>query len=242
MINILNKIYKEDRQAFYAMIKRCIEQEEKAFIVTANPETIMLTYENSELEKILLNDEVTIIPDGIGVVKGAKKLGIHIQERIPGIELVETLLDFLNETKKTIYFYGSKQEVLDKLANKLESEYPGISVLGLKNGYDNEDAEVFKDIQEKKPDVILVAHGIPKQELIIDRYYNKLQKGICIGVGGSLDVLSGAKKRAPMIFRKLNIEWLYRIIKEPSRIKRFCKYNLKLILVLKKIKNINKNT
>lgn len=237
MRKFFEKMFKESKQEFCSLVEKNIDKQNKMFIITANPETFMTSEGDKAFEDILLDSDTTIIGDGIGIVKGAKILGITVKERIPGIEIVEEILKYSDINKKSIYFYGSKQEVIDKLEQMLKTNYPGIDILGLKNGYTNKEEEVFADIKKKAPDVILVAQGIPRQELIIARHYKDFEKGIFIGVGGSLDVLSGAKKRAPKVFIKLNLEWFYRLLKEPSRIKRFCKYNLKLIFVLRKIKN-----
>ena len=236
MIDILNKIYKDSKESFYNSLREKLEKEEKAFVITANPEIIMMSQENPRLVSLLLNSETTVVPDGIGVIKYGKKLDIHIQEKITGIDLTESLFELANQTNKSIYCYGSKQKTLDSLKGVLESIYPNIQIKGLKNGYDYKAEEVFRDIEQKEPDVVLIALGVPKQEIVIEEYYSKLKKGICVGVGGSLDVLSGNKKRAPMFLRKKNLEWLYRIIKEPRRVKRFYNYNLKFYIKMKSTK------
>ena len=131
---------------------------------------------------------------------------------------------------------GAKEEVVSSLANKIKVEYPSIKLLGFSNGYvKNLDKEMEK-ISKLKPDILLVALGIPMQEELIYRHMNEFNKGIIVGVGGSFDVLSGTKKRAPKIFIKLNLEWLYRIIKEPSRLKRFWNNNVKFIFKVRKEK------
>ncbi|MCL2384005.1 MAG: WecB/TagA/CpsF family glycosyltransferase [Oscillospiraceae bacterium] len=230
MIDVLNKIYKGSKESFYETVKEKMEKEEKAFIITANPEIIMIAEKRTEIKEILLSDEAIIIPDGFSVVKRGRNMGVHIEEKIPGIDLVQNFLKFANENNKSIYCYGSKEETERGLEDVLRKTYPNVKIEGLKNGYDYTEEEVFADIKTKKPDIILVAMGVPRQEQIAAKHYDDLEKGIIIGVGGSLDVLSGSKKRAPKFFRKRNLEWLYRILREPRRIKRFYKYNIKFYL------------
>ena len=133
-----------------------------------------------------------------------------------------------------MYLFGAKQEVIEKMQEKIKKDYPQIQLLGAKNGYTEDKQKVFEEIEKLQPDVVLVALGAPMQEKIIYQNLKKFQKGIFIGVGGSLDVLSGSKKRAPKIFIKLNLEWLYRIALHPKRWKRFYNGNIKFIYKIKK--------
>ena len=137
---------------------------------------------------------------------------------------------------KTLFLLGAKKEVVEKLRQVLNDNYPNIQILGSVDGYVENKDEVFEEIKEKKPDVCLVALGIPRQELLISKHIKDFDKGIFIGVGGSFDVLSGSKKRAPKIFIKLKIEWLYRIVREPKRLKRFFKSNIRYIGKIRKEK------
>jgi len=231
-----DKIYTEGFLAFSDVLKDKLEKQEKTFVITANPETLMIGQDNSEFDRILRSDKTVIVPDGIGVVKAANMLHIPVKERVTGVEIVQKLFEFLNERKGSLYLLGAKKEVLDKLVERLRNEYPGIVLVGHCDGYVKDKDAVFDKIVEAKPDVVLVALGIPAQELLIDKHYDRFEKGIFIGVGGSFDVLSGTKKRAPKIFIKLNLEWLYRIVTEPKRIKRFYVSNVKFISIIRKMR------
>lgn len=204
------------------------------FIVTANPETIMTAEQNENLKKALLDENTTIIPDGIGIVKGAKILGYQVKETIPGVELCTKLFEYCNQYSKSIFLLGATKEVIEKLVNVFKNDYPNAHICGYENGYVEDRQAVFNKISKLEPDVLLVALGIPDQELLIYKNLDKFNKGIFVGVGGSFDVLSGTKKRAPKLFIKLHLEWLYRILKEPKRLKRFFKSNIKYILKIKK--------
>lgn len=234
MQEYLRKIYSQDKESYYKLLASDLKKGKKRFIITVNPETLMLSEKDDELKSILDNDSNSFVPDGIAVVKSARKTGVDIKERITGVDITDYLLTIANKEKYSVYFFGAKEEVLESLLVKIANEYPNIKVAGYSNGYVKNRDNVMKDIIKKSPDICIVALGIPYQEKIIAKYFPKAKKGIYIGVGGSLDVLSGTKKRAPKLFIKLNMEWLYRLIKEPSRIKRFWNYNVKFIFKIKK--------
>lgn len=237
MKKFLEKLYKNDKKSFFEILKKDLKNKNKKFIVTVNPETLMIAEKDLELKEILEDDSVSFVPDGIGVVKAAKMIGVDVKERIPGIEIAEKLFEFANESKKSLYLFGAKQEVLNNLKEKIEKNYSNIKLLGMTNGYVENKEEEFQKTIKKEPDIVLVALGIPAQEKLIYKYFKDFKKGIFVGVGGSFDVLSGTKKRAPQIFIKTNTEWLYRILKEPKRIKRFWANNVKFIFKIRKEKN-----
>lgn len=223
------RLYTKSRREYCIKLSKYLDTRAKKFIVTANPETFMMAKSDEVMRGILENEENDIIPDGIAVVNAAVFYGIKVTERITGVDTASVLLELLNNKKKTLYLFGSKQEVIDKLVEKIKAEYPCIKILGATNGYVEDKDAVMEKIVDLNPDVCLVALGIPEQEKLIARHVDKASKGIYMGVGGTFDVLSGMKKRAPKLFIKLNLEWLYRLIKEPSRIKRFWDNNVKFV-------------
>lgn len=230
------KIYKEGYDSFIEILERKIKKDEKAFVITANPETLMIGKENSEFDRVLKSEKTTIVPDGIGVVKAANILNYNVKERVTGVEIVQGLFRILNQEQKKLYLFGAKKEVVTQLVEKVKKDYPNIIISGYNDGYVEDKDSVFDEIANIQPDAVLVALGIPAQEMLIAKNYNRFEKGIFIGVGGSFDVLSGMKKRAPKIFIKLNLEWLYRILKEPSRFGRFYRSNVKFISEIKKMR------
>ena len=242
MIEFIRKTYKQSKDALIKELECALLEEKKIHVVTANPEIMMHGDRNADYARLLLNERTLITPDGIGIVKAANFLKCPVLERIPGVEMVQELLKILDQHQLSLYCYGSKAEVLEKFHHVLKENYPDIKVVGLKDGYTNKEDDVFKDIASKNPDLILVALGVPRQELVIRQHFDTFSKGIFVGVGGSLDVLSGSIKRAPQIFIKLNLEWLYRIAGDPKRIKRFYNNNVKFFKKLKtekRIKNEN---
>ena len=236
MRKLFDKLYKKSAQSFYEILSDNLKNNKKTFVVTANPETFMISEKNEDVRKMLLDKETVMVPDGIGVLKAGKKIGYNIEERITGIDIANELLKFGNEQKKSIYLFGSKQEVIDSMKIVIKEQYPNLKLVGTSNGYVTDKDKVFDEIVKLEPDIVLVALGIPLQEMLIYKHLNRFKKGIFVGIGGAFDVMSGMKKRVPKIFIKLNLEWLYRIMKEPKRFKRFYNSNVKFILEIRKYK------
>lgn len=226
MEKIFKNIYNKSKEEYFNYLKKLLKNNDKKFIITVNPEIVMNSVNNNEIREILINKNNSLVPDGISIVKKAKKYNIDIKERITGVDISEFLLNEANKNKNSIYLFGAKEEVISKLIEKIKSNYPNINILGYSDGYVKNKDKVMKEIINKKPDICMIALGVPNQELLINKYIDKVDKGIYIGVGGTFDVLSGYKKRAPQLFIKLNLEWLYRIICEPKRIGRFIKNNI----------------
>ncbi len=207
---------------------------EKLFIVTANPEILMHAGQSQEIRDMLLDPATAVIPDGISVVKAMQACGLPAQERITGVDLAEKLLEQAGKAGKSVYLLGAREEVVSTLARKLKEKYPGMAV-AFHNGYDGDKDSLFQnEIAAAAPDLVLVALGVPAQELLISRHLDRFSKGVFVGVGGSFDVLSGLKQRAPAFFVKTNTEWLYRIAREPSRLKRFWNNNVKFLSEVKR--------
>ncbi len=236
MKEILEKMYKNSFESFCNVMISTLNKKQKMFIITANPETLMLSKRDIELNTMLHDNNSIIVPDGIGIVKAAKIKGINIQERITGVDIVQFLFEYANKEKLKVYLFGSKQEVIEKMEKVINKKYKNVDLVGATNGYIENKDEEFKKIKKSKPDIVMVALGIPAQEKLIYKHLNDFKKGIFIGVGGSFDVISGTKKRAPKLFIDLNLEWFYRIICEPTRIKRFWNNNIRFLFEIKKEK------
>lgn len=206
-------------------------------IVTPNPEIVMAAKDNAEFKNII-NTASLVIPDGIGVVKGAAILGTPLKERVAGFDLICNLLELYKDGSKTFYFWGSKPGIAEIAKQKMEEKYPNIKILGVDDGYfdDNKKEQIKEKIRALKPDILLVGTGAPKQEKIINELLDENIFKIGIGCGGSLDVLSGTVKRAPKLFIKLHIEWAWRLLKQPSRIGRM----MVLPKFLKEVKKVAK--
>lgn len=232
----LEKIYQKSRDSYYELLKNDLKQNKKRFVITVNPEILVMAQKDNSLDGMLLDEETSLVPDGIAVVKACRKLKLPVTERITGVEIADFLLREANENGYSVYLLGAKKEVVSALAQKIEKDYPNAVLMGFTDGYVEDKDAVFGEIKAKKPDICLVALGVPAQERLIAKHISDFDKGIFVGVGGSFDVLSGSKARAPEFFIKHNIEWLYRIAKEPKRLKRFYNNNVKFLFSIKKTK------
>ena len=160
--------------------------------------------------------------DGIGAVMALKKRGYNDVIKIPGCELWLKIISMTFQQGKTFYLVGGKQEVIEETIKKLKVDFPGIEIANFRNGYiktEEEKQALIDDIATKKPDVVFVAMGSPKQELLMEEISQR-HPAIYQGLGGSFDVYTGNVKRAPKWWVDHNLEWAYRLVKEPSRIKR----------------------
>lgn len=232
-----NKIYRGSMEDLIKGLTGRIDSGKGSFVVTANPEIFMMGKEHDEMNEALLDEDTLIVPDGIGVIKGGEVLGVRFKERIPGVEICGELLRYADKTHRSLYLFGAERRVLEALVNRIGKEYPGIELVGYMDGYIEDKDSAFRQITELEPDIVLVALGTPAQELLIHRFYRAERPGLYMGVGGSFDVLSGLKKRAPAFFIKCNLEWLYRITKEPKRLKRFWNSNVRFLFEIRKEKN-----
>ncbi|MDD3895915.1 MAG: WecB/TagA/CpsF family glycosyltransferase [Bacilli bacterium] len=194
-----------------------IENNEQHFLVNINPLIIMNYYQNEKYKQIF-NQEKYQIPDGIGIVLASKMKKKIIKNRITGIDLMEKICETASKKGKSIYLCGAKPGVAIKASNVLIKKYHNLHIAGVCDGYITEE-EMIKQINLVKPDILFVALGSPKQEEFIVKNQKNLQVKILMPVGGSFDVISGNIKRASKKIQKLHLEWLYRMLKEPGRIK-----------------------
>jgi N-acetylglucosaminyldiphosphoundecaprenol N-acetyl-beta-D-mannosaminyltransferase len=189
-------------------------------VETLNAEMVIAAQSDHRLDRIIRHAHL-IVPDGAGVV-WALGLSGHAVTRLPGIDLASAALKSAANRGANVALLGGRKEVVETLQKSLPTIYPGLKLVYSRDGYfsGDQEAEVIEEMAQHEPKLVLLALGIPKQEYLVDQYREKLAKSVLIGVGGSFDVWAGVVKRAPALFQRLNIEWLYRLIKEPWRIKR----------------------
>ncbi|HBJ01865.1 MULTISPECIES: WecB/TagA/CpsF family glycosyltransferase [Lysinibacillus] len=205
------------QQGFVDLLVNRIEQQEKTFVVTANPEVVMQANENPTV-KGYLNQATYICADGIGVVKAAQILGDSLPERVTGYDTMVKLLEVGQQKRFKVYLLGAQKETIEKTIANIHKNYPHVEVVGYHDGFfDWNNNHIADDIAALQPDLVFVALGVPRQEKWITENLDKFSKGVFIGVGGSFDVIAGTVKRAPVIWQKLNLEWLYRLLRQPSR-------------------------
>jgi N-acetylglucosaminyldiphosphoundecaprenol N-acetyl-beta-D-mannosaminyltransferase len=187
-----------------------------ACVVTPNPEIVMLCRSDPSLSDAV-NCAALVLPDGIGIVKGAKILGTPLKQKLPGIDFAQELFAMMAKSGMSLFLLGAKPGVAEKAAENLSSRYDGLKIVGTNDGYFTEDAPVIERINAASPDLLLVCLGAPKQELWMKSNAPALNVGLMAGLGGSLDVFAGICERAPERWQKLGLEWLYRLKEDPSR-------------------------
>lgn len=197
-------------------LDEALQYAEKGQVVTINPEMILSAKSNPDFAEIINSAEL-VIPDGIGVQLGLKILG-HNVRRIAGIEFGRKLIDKF--ASQPTAFVGAKPEIIQKAVENLKKEVPNLNAVYVQDGYFKDDDRVLDELTAANPKLVLVALGSPKQEIFISKAKNLLPNALFIGLGGSFDVWSGVVERAPEIWQKLGLEWLYRTVKEPKRFKR----------------------
>ena len=189
------------------------------YAVTPNAE---IAYEalRDESLRALLNEADLVLPDGAGVVLASKILKTPLQQKVAGVDFADGLLGMLAQNGKSVYLLGSKPGIAELAADKMRDKHPGLTICGMHDGYFKDEAPVIEKINAAKPDVLFVCLGAPKQELFMKNHLDELHIKLMIGLGGSLDSFAGTVKRAPKWMIRCNLEWLYRLIKEPKRIGR----------------------
>lgn len=192
--------------------------EHKGILVAINAEKILHATDQT---RAIINRNIGY-SDGAGAIIALKKKGFDHVAKIPGCVLWLHIIEAMYPQGKSFFLIGGKQEVIDATVEKLKEDYSGINIVGFRNGYlksDEEKKMLLDDIEAKKPDVVFVAMGSPKQELLMEEMAER-HPAIYQGLGGSFDVYTGRVKRAPEWWQNHNLEWLYRLINQPSRIKR----------------------
>lgn len=200
------------------------------YAVTPNPEIVEVCREDAEAMDAV-NGADLVLADGIGVVYGAKLLGTPLKGRVPGIEFAQRLMGRMAENGKSLFLLGAKPGVAEKAAERLREQYPGLRVVGTRDGYFQEDEPVAEAIRDSGADVVFVCLGAPKQEKWMRKNGAACGAHLLIGLGGCLDVFSGQVQRAPEVFQRLGLEWFHRLLKNPSRFGRMMKLPLFLVHV-----------
>lgn len=205
-----------------------LEEDGPHMVATPNPEIVQRAQKDREFAGILAQADL-VIPDGVGVVYAAKILGRPLKGRVPGIDFASALMGRMAGTGRRLYLLGAAPGVAEQAAVNLRAKYPGLVVCGAHDGFFQDDASPAAAIKAARADVVFVCLGFPKQEKWIAAHGREAGARLYVGLGGSLDVFAGRVERAPESFQRLGLEWLHRLIKEPSRIGRMAKLPLFLV-------------
>lgn len=236
-VKVHNTTLKEATQTIESYLK----SKKLNTIYTPNTEIIMAAKDNNNLKE-LLNKGDLVTADGIGLIYASRIKKKPLQERVTGFDMSINMLKIANENNYSLYLLGGKEGVARKAAKNIIKDYPNIKIAGYHHGYfqgkhtgdlDSQDEKkIIGEINDENPDIIFVGLGFPKQEMWIESNKDRIKARVIIGNGGVMDILSGDAERAPEIYQKLGLEWFYRLMQDPSRIKRqmvLPKFMLKVI-------------
>ena len=205
---------------------------ETAYCVTPNAEMAYEAMHDAEFCSIL-NGAALVLPDGAGVILGAKIVRTPLKEKVAGIDFAQNMLAVFEETGSRLYLLGSKPGIAELAAEKMLQKHPKLCICGIRDGYFQDEAEVVQAINEAKADAVYVCLGSPKQERFMYAHRGELNARLLVGLGGTLDGIAGTVKRAPKWMIRLQLEWLYRLIKEPKRFKRMLRLPKYIFAALK---------
>lgn len=204
------------------------------YIVTANPEIVLHSREDAAYAAAV-NGADLVLADGVGDLYAARILGTPLPERVAGSDLTPRLLSRLAERGGSVFLYGARPGVAERAGEALRSACPGLRIAGTENGYISDETALFTALDKEQPDLLLLGLGVPRQELWMARNRQRTN-AVMIGVGGLLDVFAGDIPRAPEAWQKLGLEWLYRLLREPRRIKRMIRLPEILLLAARERK------
>lgn len=224
MLKILGvRVDEYDMQQSLDLIGAFVAQggEELRQVVTINPEGMWLAQADRELCAII-NGAALVTPDGFGVLWAARRLGRPLKERVTGIELLENLCRRAAAEGWRVYFLGAKPGVAQAAAENMQKKYPGLTVAGWDHGYFRErEQQAIDAVRKAEADVLFAALGMPYQERWLHAHRRELGCTVAVGVGGSFDVLAGQVRRAPRLWQRLKLEWLWRLLADPKRWRRY---------------------
>ena len=202
------------------------------YVVTPNPEIVEVCRENLAARQAV-NGADLVLPDGVGVVKGARMLGTPLKEKVPGIEFAAGLMERMAQEGLSLYLLGAKPGVAEMAGERLAAQYPGLKIAGTHDGYFQEDGPMAEAVRASGADCVFVCLGAPKQELWMAKHGEAAGARLLCGLGGSLDVFAGVVERAPKFWSDHGLEWFYRLCKNPRRAGRMMKLPLFLVHVEK---------
>jgi N-acetylglucosaminyldiphosphoundecaprenol N-acetyl-beta-D-mannosaminyltransferase len=199
--------------------KALLQEDRTVYCVTPNAEIAYEAMHGEELRSIL-NGADLVLPDGAGVVLASKILGTPLKEKVAGVDFADRLMDVMVQEGYRLYLLGSKPGIAELAAEKMLQKHPGLIICGTADGYFKDEDAVVAKVNEAQADILFVCLGAPKQEQFMARHKDALNVRMMLGLGGTLDSFAGTVKRAPKWMIAMNLEWFYRLLKEPKRLGR----------------------
>jgi N-acetylglucosaminyldiphosphoundecaprenol N-acetyl-beta-D-mannosaminyltransferase len=202
-----------------AMADKAIANRQRLLIGMVNAAKLVQMRRDEDLRRAVLRADL-ILADGMSVVWASRFLGQRLPERVTGIDLMYRMLRLSHEKGYRVYCLGAAEEVLAATAARIRADYPSAVLAGTHHGYfaAEEEAKIVAEIRGARPDILLVAMSSPRKEQFLGRWADAMNVPVCHGVGGSFDVLAGKVRRAPPVWQRLGMEWLYRLLQEPGRL------------------------
>lgn len=214
--------------------RRAVAQRQRLLIGVVNAAKVVNLRSDADLRESLLECDL-VLADGQSVVWAGRVLHQRLPERVAGIDLFVRLLELADQENRSIYLLGAKPEVLARLAEVITGRYPGLRIVGRRDGYfsDEQGAEVAAEIRASGADMLFLGMVSPKKEIFLGRYGADLGVPVLHGVGGSFDVLAGVTARAPQLWQRAGMEWAYRLVQEPRRLwRRYLRTNTRFVVLL----------
>ena len=213
------RVDRVDMDGAIALVKRFIAQGTPHHIVTADASMVVTAAQDPEFAAIVACADL-VTPDGAGILWATRRMGTPVRAKVSGVDLAARCCALSAKEGWRVFFFGAAPGVAEEAAARVRARHPGANIVGFRDGFfkPEEEAQVVAEIREARPDILLVALGIPKQEKFISRHKAALGVPVCIGVGGTLDVFSGAVRRAPVWMQNSGLEWAYRLASNPKKI------------------------
>ncbi len=213
------RVHNVDMATTLATVSAFVDAGNPHHVITADASMLVMAQEDAELKSIAAAADL-VTPDSAGILWAARKSGRPLTERVSGVEIAERLCAESAARGYRIYFLGAAPGVAKAAADKMRSRYPGSDIVGTRDGYflEHQTMDVIEDVRASAANILLVAMGIPKQEKWIAAHRDRLGCAVLMGVGGTLDVLSGQVKRAPRVIQAVRLEWLWRVLTNPRKI------------------------
>ena len=224
-----------DTLSFQGVLERIdefISRRKPRLIITLNAEMSVIAQHDKELFEIISGSDL-IVPDGMGIIFALRLLYRLTVDRITGIDLMMKMMELSARKGYKIFLLGAAEDVIQQAKKTLQERFNNLNIVGIQHGYFENDEIVSRQIAMYKPDILFVGIGSPKQEKWIHKHLEKMNVPICMGIGGSFDVIAGKVKRAPFWMQRCGLEWLFRFIHEPWRIKRGAALPVFVFLVLR---------
>lgn len=213
------RVDRVDMAGALALVERFIDEKTPHHIVTADASMAVTAADDPEFARIV-NASDLVTPDGAGILWATKRLGTPVHAKVSGVDLAARCCALSAGKNWRIFFFGAAPGIAEEARARMLARHPGAQIVGFRDGFfkpEDED-EIVAQIRAARPDILLVALGIPKQEQFIHRHKDALGVPVCIGVGGTLDVFSGTARRAPVWMQNSGLEWAYRLAANPKKI------------------------